>query len=136
RPVVLLTPGPASGIDLGDLPAGRAVWVVARVPEGGDPVRFRLRTSASEVLAECRAEPGGDAVSGLKAVFGAQRLRRLEYLMTSGLGGDELRAELHQLGYDAGSGGGSKVYAENARAAAGDVVRKLLVAEALAAGLA
>jgi Ca-activated chloride channel family protein len=135
RQVVLLTPGPASGIDLGDLPAGRAVWVVGRVPAGGDALMFRLGASASEVLAECKAEPGGDAVAGLKALFGAQRIRRLEYLMHAGLSADELRAELHQLGHDAAGGGGSKVYAENARAAAGDVVRKLLVAESLAAGL-
>jgi Ca-activated chloride channel family protein len=135
RQVMLQTPGASSGIDLGDLPAGRAVWVVGWVPAGSDALTFRLRTTASEVLAECRAEPGGDAVAGLKALFGAQRIRRLEYLMHAGLGADELRGELHQLGYDAATGGGSKVYAENASAAAGDVVRTLLVREALAAGL-
>lgn len=135
RSVALLTPGLASGVDLGDLPAGRAVWVVGRVGSGGDALAFKLRTAGSEVLAECRAEPGGDALSGLKALFGAHRVRRLEYLMTGGLEGDALRAELHQLGCDANPTGGAKLYAENARAAAGDVVRKLLVREALAAGL-
>jgi Ca-activated chloride channel family protein len=137
RQVVLLTPGPASGIDLGDLPAGRAVWAVGRVPDGGDALTFRLRTSGSEVLAECRAEPGGDTGAGLKALFGAQRVRRLEYLAASGTTGDALLAELHQMGFDVpAEPGESKVYPENAHRAATAVIRKLLVREAMASGLA
>src|SRR5207248_8852041 len=122
RQVAILAPGPASGIDLGDLPAGRPVWVAGRVPLG-DPLALRLRTSASEVLAECRAEAGD--VSGLKPLFGASRVRRLEYLITAGTTGGLLLDELHRLGFDTAevSGGEPKVYAENAHRAAVQSIR-------------
>jgi Ca-activated chloride channel family protein len=135
RDVAVIAGGkPASGIDLGDLPAGRPAWAVGRVPQANGPLAFRLRTAGSDVLAECRVEPGADAAAGLKALFGADRIRRLEYLMTSGLSGDELRSELHRLGYDAPPTA-AKVYAENTREDATKVVRPLLVRESLAAGL-
>ena len=51
RQVALTVPGPASAVDVGDLPAGRPVWVVGRTPLGKGPLSFRLRTGA-EVVAE------------------------------------------------------------------------------------
>lgn len=133
RDVALIAGGTkASGIDLGDLPAGRPVWVVGRAPLGADPLAFRLRTGTSDVIAECRAEPG--AAVGLKALFGADHLRRLEYVMNSGMSGDELRGELHRLGHDSPPAE-AKVYAENTRDEATKVVRPILVRESLAAGL-
>ncbi len=132
RSVALVVPGPASAIDIGDLPAGRPVWVIGRAPLGGEPLAFRLRTGA-EVVAERRAEANA-RVPGLKALFGADRVRRLEYVMNANYGGEALRAELARLGYEA-SAGESKVYAENAREASAKVVRGLLVRESLAAGV-
>ncbi len=132
RSVALIVPGPASVIDIGDLPAGRPVWVIGRAPLGGEPLAFRLRTGA-EVVAEQRAEANA-RVPGLKALFGADRVRRLEYVMNANYGGEALRAELARLGYEA-SAGESKVYAENAREASAKVVRGLLVRESLAAGV-
>lgn len=132
RSVALVVPGPASAIDIGDLPAGRPVWVIGRAPLGGEPLAFRLRTGA-EVVAEQRAEANA-RVPGLKALFGADRVRRLEYVMNANYGGEALRAELARLGYEA-SAGESKVYAENAREASAKVVRGLLVRESLAAGV-
>jgi Ca-activated chloride channel family protein len=132
RTVTTVVPGPASAIDVGDLPAGRPVWVVGRVPAGGDQLSFRLRTGA-EIVAEVRPESKITS-SGLKALFGADRVRRLEYVMNANFGGDELRAELARLGYEAPAGE-TKVYAENARHAGAKVVRQLLVRESLAAGV-
>lgn len=132
RSVALVVPGPASAIDVGDLPAGRPVWVIGRAPLGGDPLAFRLRTGA-EVVAEQRAEANA-RVPGLKALFGADRVRRLEYVMNANYGGEALRAELARLGYEA-SASESKLYAENARDATAKVVRDLLVRESLAAGV-
>jgi Ca-activated chloride channel family protein len=130
RTVALVAPGSLSAIDVGDLPAGRPVWVVGRVPTAGEPLAFKLRTGA-ETVAEVRAEKG---VPGLRALFGADRIRRLEYVMTANYGGDELRAELARLGYEA-EAGSSTVYAENARESAAQVVRRLLVRESLACGV-
>lgn len=133
RAVALVSPGPASSIDVGDLPAGRAVWVVGRVPQGTGPLAFRLRTGA-ELVAEATAPANAD-VPGLKALFGADRVRRLEYVMSAGYSGEELRAELARLGYNVPATG-SKVYAENAREDTGKVLRELLVRESLEAGVA
>ncbi|QJW98864.1 VIT and vWA domain-containing protein [Frigoriglobus tundricola] len=132
RSVALMAPGAVSAIDVGDLPAGRPVWVIGRAPRGGDPLTFRLRTGA-EIVAELRTEPNTN-IPGLKALFGADRMRRLEYVMTANYAGEDLRAELARLGYETTTGE-SKLYAENARDATVKVVRDLLVRESLAAGV-
>ena len=133
RTVATIVPGPASGIDVGDLPAGRPVWVVGRVPSGNGPVLYRLRTP-TEVVAEVRAEANAGGV-GLKAFFGADRIRRLECVMHANYAGEELRAELARLGYETASIGEAKIYAENARDASAKVVRELLVRESLSVGV-
>src|SRR5262245_29228152 len=133
RSVALVVPGPTSAIDLGDVPAGRPVWVVGRVPLGSGPLSFRLRSGA-EVLGEFVVDTKA-TTPGLKALFGADRIRRLEYVMHAHFAGEELRAELARLGYDTVTGGESKVYAENARDVSAKVVRDLLVRESLAMGV-
>jgi Ca-activated chloride channel homolog len=132
RLVSLVAPGPSSAIDIGDLPAGRSVWVIGRLPTGSEPLSFRLRTGA-EVVAEYRVDVKA-ATPGLKALFGADRVRRLEYVMHANFAGDELRAELARLGYETPAGE-TKVYAENAGASSRKVVRELLVRESLATGV-
>jgi Ca-activated chloride channel family protein len=110
--------------------------VAGRVALRGAPLTFHLRSAGTDVLAECTVDPSAEGVPGLKALFGAQRIRRLEYLMYSGLPTDELRTELDRLGYNAGlMATESKVYAENERKAATDLVRPLLIREALESGL-
>ena len=132
RDAVLIA-GEATGsaIDLGDLPAGRPVWAAGRVPGAASGLTFRLRTGASEVLAECRA---GASAAGLKALFGADRLRRIEYVMASAAEGDELQSELHRLGTEALPEGKS-VYAENRLHDAAALLKPVLVRESLAVGL-
>lgn len=132
RMVALIAPGGGSGIDLGDLPAGRPVWVIGRVPVGSESLQFRLRTGA-EVVAEDRADAKN--ATGLKALFGADRVRRLEYVMNANYGGEDLRGELARLGYETSAVTDAKVYAENARDASTKVVRELLVRESLAMGV-
>jgi Ca-activated chloride channel family protein len=131
RTVALLSPGPASAIDVGDLPAGRAVWVAGRVPLGTDALAFRLRTGA-ELVAEAHA-PATDAPA-IKALFGAYRVRRLEYVMTANYAGAELISALARLGHDA-KATFEKVYVENATDDATKLVRELLVRESLDAGV-
>ena len=133
RSVAIVVPGPASAIDVGDLPAGRPVWVLGRVPLGADPLSLKLRTGA-ETVAEVHADLKG-ATQKLKAFFGADRVRRLEYLLTGGTAGEDLRTQVTRLGYDAADLGDEKVFAENASEPAKEAVRKLLVRESLAAGV-
>ena len=51
-----------SAIDLGDLPAGRPVWVVGRGPRGeSGELAFRLRTGKKHEFAACRLDIQHDA---------------------------------------------------------------------------
>lgn len=129
RSVTLVVPGPGSAVDLGDPPAGRPVWVVGRVAGDGPP-RFRLRAGGGETVADC-PEPPTAAVPGVKALFGADRLRRLEYLVTGHLSPAVIAAEVARLGLDAPT----SVYPENDAAAAAKAVRGLMARESLACGL-
>ncbi len=136
-----LLPGAPAGwqaIDLGDLPAGRAIWVAARVPLATDaPLRCEVH-AAGKRLAEAEASPV--ALPALKALFGARRVLALEYLIGSGYTGDDLRDQLERLGYGtddlARVSDRKHIYAENAREEVAKALKALLVREALDYGLA
>jgi Ca-activated chloride channel family protein len=132
-------PGEAgwSAVDLGDLPAGRPVWVAGRVLRGEGELVFRVRTARKHEVASCRLDPAreADARPALKALFGARRVRALEGLMHAGYRDEEVQDQLRRLGIDP-AGAAGKVYAENARAGVRSALQKLLVREALDYGLA
>jgi Ca-activated chloride channel family protein len=132
-------------VDLGDLPGGRAIWVVGRVPRGqAKELAFRVLTPADREVAGCRVALTRETANhpALKALFGARRVLGLEYLITSGYAGTDLTHQLARLGYDLQEvladrpKKKAKVYAENVRADAADLLKKLLVREALNYGLA
>jgi Ca-activated chloride channel homolog len=134
-----------SAIDLGDLPAGRPIWVCARAPLGEGPLALRLTTGGREVAIasmDFAASAALDRGPALRALFGARRVLGLEFLISSGHAGDELAEELRRLGYDSKTvlapkpSGRAKVYAENVRDDATAALRGLLVSEALLYGLA
>jgi len=143
RQVVSDGEGGWSFIDLGDLPRGRTLWVIGRVPSGDDgELRFRLATAAGDELASRSVELGKETSKrpALKALFGARRVLGLEYLINCGYSIDELKEQLEHLQYDSGEilgkeGVPSKVYAENVREDARKALRSLLVREALEYGL-
>ena len=133
-------------IDLGDLPAGRAVWVAGRVShEAGDGPSFEL-IAGNKRLAQC--DPGAPGLSpaaaadqpALKALFGARRVLALEYLINSGYTGEDLESQLKRLGYSTSDlskqTDQKRVYAENAREDVQRALKGLLVREALDYGLA
>ncbi len=130
-----------SVIDLGDLPAGRAAWVVGRV-SGTQPLAFNVRASNDWEVASCEVDSKTDAHPAIKALFGARKVLGLEFLMHSHFGAAELRERLQRMGYDADavltspSNQPAKVYAENVRADASAALHDLLVSEALQYGLA
>src|SRR5262249_60244082 len=130
-----------SGIDLGDLPAGRAVWVMGRAPRIRlDDFAFKLTRKGLEPVTDIRIElrRTDKDHTAIKALFGARRVLGLEYLINSNYTGDELSEQLARLGYDPGVvlAPKSRVYAENARVEAVKALRSLLVREALDYGLA
>jgi Ca-activated chloride channel family protein len=115
-------PDPGVGIDLGDPPAGRPTWVAARVPLAGPPLSVHLTDREGRPTAE--TIPVAGEVPGLRAIFGANRIRRLEYLMHAGLSSKDLSASLGRVGYDIEDTEQNKIE-----------VRPLLVRESLAFGL-
>jgi Ca-activated chloride channel family protein len=129
-------------IDLGDLPAGRPLWVVGRVLLAGTgPLTLRLSAGRGVPLAEGTPAAGEEQAAGraLKALFGARRVRGLEYLMHSYAVGEEFETALRRLGYDPAqltAAAPAKVYAENQRDQSTAALRALLVREALDYGLA
>ena len=134
-----------SAIDLGDLPAGRPLWVAGRAPRvEGQPLHMRLIARGKDSLGQATVgvESRDAGPWALKALFGARKVVGLEFLISSGYEKDELADALRRLGYDPavvllpGGRGRRKVYAENARADAELALKKLLIAEALDYGLA
>lgn len=134
-----------SFIDLGDLPRGRPLWVAGRLPrDEAFQVEFRLVAAGSLDLASVRLDAGQNTADrpALKALFGARRVFGLEFLMGSGYRTNELQGHLERLGYDLSqleadwSGKEPPVYAENQADTTRQMLRGLLVAEALQYGLA
>ncbi|MBV9582638.1 MAG: VWA domain-containing protein [Chloroflexi bacterium] len=122
---------------LGDLPAGRSLWVSGAVSLFSEPV-VRLSAGGSvlaeQVLSLDDAAPGNPEV---KRLFGARQIARLERLEAQ-VHDDEARdAILDELGYahdPLRQPRSRPLYAENV-AAEKSVVHKLLVRESLRFGL-
>lgn len=129
-------------IDLGDLPAGRAVWVAGRMPRGtNDELTFRVETAKGDEVAAYELDLSARPREwpAIKALFGARRVLGLEFLINSGYSGKVLKEQLARLGYDPDSvlvSDTTKVYAENIRKDARAALRALLAQEALTYGLA
>lgn len=130
----------ASAVDLGDLPGGRSVWVVGKLPDGTGEPQFRLAAAQGEVASGAPETAGGAMGAALKALYGAGQVLGLEFLIHAGYQPDELRDALARLGYDpqeiaGAAGAGRRLYAENARAGARESLKGLLVRESLAYGV-
>jgi len=131
-------------IDLGDLPAGRAVWIPGRVPAGESPrLSFRLVTAEGAEIDACRRDMDitEENRPALKALFGARKVLGLEYLMTGQYEREDLYDRLQHLGYDPyavlnGSNPLRRLYRENQQEETRALLRGLLVREALNYGLA
>lgn len=131
----------SSAIDMGDLPRGRAVWIVGRVKRGEDAnLDFAVTVGGREVVRASVSAQTNAVRPAIKALFGAKRVLALEYLTTAHHDKDAVREQLTRLGYDAAavlSGSQQKsVYAENAGVQPQTALKNLLVKEALDYGLA
>jgi Ca-activated chloride channel family protein len=131
-----------AAIDLGDLPAGRALWAMARVA-GTTPVHCRLEAGEPALPPEpAVTSTEGRQLPALKPLFGARRVLGLEFLSHAHYREEQLREQLRRLGYDpdrelvGDDRQASTVYAENVRAAQEHALEGLLVRDALAYGLA
>ncbi len=131
----------ATVIDVGDLPRGRAVWVVGCMSAEEKPggLTFRLAT-ATESIATHRtdAEDAGASLPALKPLFGARKLLALEHLIHARYAVEDLPAQVARLGYDPDrlDIGGDSVYAENALRSAQEALTPVLIEESLRYGIA
>lgn len=131
-----------SAVDLGDLCAGRSLWIAGRVA-GTDTMSlaFRLRREGDREVEAWRTKVVENNAGALRATFGAWRVLGLESLLVSGRPLKKIREQLVRLGYDpeeallAASSGPATVYHENAINAAAQPLHDLLVREALDYGL-
>ncbi len=136
-----------SFIDLGDLPAGQAQWVVGRLPwlvdARANGLIFDLFAGVDAHLASVSTDLALPVdVPALKALFGARSVNGLEHLINGNYDWAQLTDQLTRLGYDAAKVlGGHNVqtatlYVENQRKAITAALHDLLVQEALTYGLA
>ena len=123
-----------SRIDLGDLPSGRVIWVVGRLPVPEQMLQFRL-TTGRKALAEYSLADARSGTVAIKALFGARKLSALEFLAHANWDPKELASQLERLDYSASEilpvTGKKKLYAENARQDALAALRRSLVKESL-----
>lgn len=129
--------GSRGDLDLGDMPRGRAMWAVVRLPRGVAPV-FQLQAADESVAKAQAVDAGADVAAAARALFGVRRVQALEHLTGASYDRDTVAARLRALGYDPDASGsqGAKLYAENRRADAYQLVRGLLVSESLYFGVA
>ncbi len=73
--------GETGTIDIGDLPAGRPIWVTGRSSSADDAISFDLASSDGPIASGFRDTIPSD--SSIKAIFGARRLNALEYQQMS-----------------------------------------------------
>ena len=131
-----------SAVDLGDLPAGRPVWVAGRAPASGTPdLTFRLVAGGRRLaqarmpLAMCGERPA------LRTLFGARRVLALEHIYSQAWSEVSPADVLRRLGYGPKEvfSGAAALAAEQVRGNRSDEVqsglRALLVREALDYGL-
>jgi len=126
-----------SRFDLGDLPAGRSLWVSGAVSLYSEPtvlLQMDGQLEAERVISLDDPAPGNPEV---RTLFGARQIARLERLEAQSHDKDALDALLDELGYANDPLRAPRtrpMYAENARAE-GSIVHQLLVRESLRFGL-
>lgn len=130
-----------AAVDLGDLPAGRVIWVAGRVPRGTTTeLTLHLELPDGTRVAEAAVTPGD--FPSLAALFAGHRINELEYLMRAyTLQPEEVARRLADLGFPADVPAGVQpttppiLYAENQRTAWQEMMAALIQTESLASGI-
>ncbi|MCB0160215.1 MAG: hypothetical protein KDD83_18910, partial [Caldilineaceae bacterium] len=128
----------AATLDVGDLPAHQARWVVGRVPRAEETLHVQLR-DGTEIVAEVSVNDTTDEMAAIKPLFGVRRVNALEFLSSARYEDAALREQLQRLGYDPATvlptGQERSVYAETAAKETAAALHDLLRDEALRYGL-
>jgi Ca-activated chloride channel family protein len=135
-PVHLVSDG-SRYYDIGDLPAGRTVWVAGKVTGTiGDGLTIQVSNQAGTPIASFKVTKN-DSMPRVKPLFGAKKLLGLEYLIHSRYTGNDLKNELGILGYDLDQifKKASTLYPENSQVNETEALRDFIVKESLYYGL-
>jgi hypothetical protein len=89
------TDAESSSIDLGDLPAGRAVWVSGRVPKAK---RLKFLVVCNNKVVTMDQPKEYNFCPATKSLFGARRIQELEFV--SNFDASKKKAALKKMGYD------------------------------------
>lgn len=127
-----------AAVDLGDLPAGRVVWVAGRVPRQERTV-LALRLELPDGTQAAATTVAAGHYPALAALFAAHRINELEYLAHAHtLKPEEVARRLHDLGFPADALAGvqpttpSVMYVENMKTPWQEALARLIQAESLA----
>jgi Ca-activated chloride channel family protein len=138
-----ITASDSTVLEMGDLPGGRARWLVGRLPlteDNASPLHFLLTTGygkREQVIAE--NFPVGEKAShpALKSLYGARIVQALEFLETAYYNNEELAEALRRLGYSTPSATeAGTLYVENGQKRTSDFLRPMLARESLKFGVA
>lgn len=135
RPTVHALEQGWTALDVGDLPAGKPVWVSGEVDTGGSPLALRLVDGSGAVLATWAGSSGMQQHPAVAALVGARRLQVLEALRGALYTPEELKKHVEELGIaspEAGQETGT-LYPENQ--SADELLARLIRAESLHSGL-
>ena len=134
RPV---SSGDLKGIDIGDIRPGMPLHLCGRMPLTGDGCTLTLTAPGTGQLATAGAVPeNGNLITAAKSLFGAAKIRSLEYILLAVHDPAEIRQRVTALRYGTMAEGGRKaLYPENRKNAAEKVLRELIISESLRFGI-
>ena len=124
-------------VDIGDVRPGMPLFLCGRLPLAEGETTLTLATANAGQIARATAVPGdGNLSMAVKALFGAAKIRALEYILQAVHAPEEIRKRLADLGYDPAAGvDGGALYPENRKDAAGEMLRQLIISESLQYGI-
>lgn len=123
--------GSREGIELGDLPIGRPVWVAGWIEEAEKP-GLVLAGPDGESIAE--SDPAENPAESVKGLCGALRVSRLERLLEAEPSEREMEEVLGSMGLESEEREKS-LYPENRELQVWKRIREALAQESLAAGI-
>jgi Ca-activated chloride channel family protein len=124
-------------IDVGDIRPGMPLFFCGRMPLAGEETTITLTAPAAGQIATANAVPeNGNPGAAVRSLFGAAKIRALEYILQAVHAPEEIQRRLTDLGYDPAAGPrGAALYPENRKHAAAEMLRQLIISESLRYGI-
>ena len=125
-------------VDIGDLRPGMPLFLCGRLPLTEEETTLTLAAADAGQIASAKAVPeNGDLGVAVRSLFGAAKIRALEYILQAVHAPEEIRIRLADLGYEpaAAPADDRALYPENQKNAAEEMLRQLIISESLRYGV-